>query len=66
MSTSMIHRPRVRVILGTASTLLFLGGIAAAGAVVALMVLALAGSVAGSVYAWSKASHRVRRRHSLY
>ena len=66
MSTSMIFRPRVRVVAGTATTLVFLGGIAATGAIVALMVLALAGSVAGSLYAWSKASRRVKARHSLY
>jgi hypothetical protein len=44
-----------------------LGGIAVAGAFVVLATIAVAGSVAGGLFAWSKASSgRTRERPSLY
>ena len=48
------------VAAGTASTLLARAGIAAAGAVLALMAVALAGSVAGGLFVLSKVGDRRR------
>lgn len=59
-------RPRFRALAGTVTTVLLLGGIAAAGAVVLFTVVAVAGSVAGGLFAWSRASGRTRERRSLY
>ena len=67
MTTSLLTpRSRVRAIVGTVSTVAFLGGIVLAGTVVALAAVAVVGSVAGGLFAWSKSLHRTRERHSLY
>lgn len=54
------------VAAGTASTLLVLGGLAAAGAIFALMTVAVAGSVAGGLFVLAKVGDRRRERRSLY
>lgn len=54
------------VAAGTASTLLILGGLAAAGAIVALTTVAIAGSVAGGLFVLAKVGDRRRERRSLY
>lgn len=54
------------VAAGTASTLLVLGGLAAAGAIFALMTVAIAGSVAGGLFVLAKVGDRRRGRRSLY
>ncbi|MSP48644.1 MAG: hypothetical protein EXQ95_04885 [Alphaproteobacteria bacterium] len=61
----IIARSRVRAVAGTASTLVLLGGLIAAGAVIVLAALAVAGSLAGSLFVWSKASQRMRKGPSL-
>ena len=67
MTTSLqTPRSRVRAIVGTVSTVAFLGGIVLAGTVVVLAAVAVAGSVAGGLFAWSKSAHRTRERQSLY
>ena len=57
---------RLRVVAGAASTLLTLGGLVAAGAVFVLAAIVVVGSVAGSLFVWSKTTQRVRERASLY
>lgn len=54
------------VAAGTASTLVVLGGLAAAGAIFALMTVAIAGSVAGGLFVLAKVGDRRRGRRSLY
>ncbi len=54
------------VVAGTASTLLVLGGLAAAGAIFALMTAVIAGSVAGGLFVLAKVGDRRRGRRSLY
>ena len=67
MTTSLLApRSRVRAIVGTVSTVAFFGGIVLAGTVVVLAAVAVAGSVAGGLSAWSKSARRTRERHSLY
>ncbi len=58
-------RTFLSVAAGTASTLIVLGGLAA-GAVVALMALAIAGSIAGGLFVLAKVGDRRRDRRSLY
>lgn len=57
---------RLRVLAGSVSTLVVLGCVAAAGTIVALMTLAVAGSVASGLFVWSKVGDRRRERRSLY
>lgn len=64
--TSFQPLSRIGAAAGTVSTLVLLSGLFAAGAVIVLTVIAVAGSVAGGLFAWSKASTRRRERHSLY
>lgn len=59
-------RTFLSVAAGTASTLVVLGGLAAAGAIVALMTVAIAGSVAGGLFVMAKVGDRRRGRRSLY
>lgn len=67
MTTSLLTpRSRVRAIVGAVSTVAFLGAIVLAGTVVVLAAAAVAGSVAGGLFAWSKSMQRNRERHSLY
>ncbi len=54
------------VVAGTASALLVLGGLAAAGAIFALMTAVIAGSVAGGLFVLAKVGDRRRGRRSLY
>lgn len=59
-------RTFLSVTAGTASTLVVLGSLAAAGAFLALMTVAVAGSVAGGLFVWAKVGDRRRERRSVY
>jgi len=64
MTTStFFFRPRLRTLAGTATTVVVLAGIAFAGVVAMLAAVAVAGTVTGGLFAWSKASARRRLPH---
>lgn len=66
-ASALIFRPRLRAVAGTVSTVVVLGGIAFAGAVLAVAAVAVIGSVAGGLYVWSRTSSgRMRGSRRLY